>query len=295
LAGVDLRVVKRRLAVLFALAAVAASVKIVGGILFGSKSLLIDALTSMANLAALAATIEYFLKSLRPPDEDHHFGHRRLAYGGIIVTLMAYSFVGGVAIMELIKPHPYRISVGAPIFASIGFAAYLAVILIARRWGSSFLPYSLFTVTELIESGVVIVSSMAGVICSYLVDYIGAWGLTAYIFYELVDIARDTIRKLSDIAPPRTTVERILSIVRETGLQPVRVRLRMVDDSTLHGDIVVRVPEDTDIRVVNRLIAEAEDRVRRELNADVSITVEAEEVAGEGCWEGGGAPHRSLS
>ncbi len=290
---VDLGAVMGRLAVLFALAAVAAGVKIVGGILFGSKSLLIDALTSMANLVALAATIEYFLKSLRPPDEDHHFGHRRLAYGGIIVTLMAYSFVVGVAIMELIRPHPYKISVGAPIFASIGFATYLAVIVIARRWGSSFLPYSLFTVAELIESGVVIVSSMAGVICSYLVDYVGAWGLTVYIFYELANIARDTIRKLSDVAPPRATVEKVLDIIKEVGLRPVRVRLRMVDDTSLHGDVVVEVPKTADVGEVNRLIAEAEDKVRRELNADISIVVEAGEHGGRAGGEG--TQYRGLS
>ncbi len=270
-----------RLAVLFITSAVAAGLKIVGGIIYGSKSLLVDALTSMANVAALAATITYFLKSLTPPDEDHHYGHRRLAYGGTIVTLMAYSFVGGVAVTELIRPHPYRVSINAPILAALGFLAYLAVILMARRWGGSFLPYSIFTVAELIESGVVIASSTVGAIYSYIVDYIGAWGLTAYVFYELINIGRETILKVSDIAPPRTVIERVVSLVRSTGLKPVRVRLRMIDDSTLHGDIVVEVPKDLRIDELNQLILAAEDRVRRELNADVAIVTEARGSGGD--------------
>jgi len=264
-----------KLAVLFGLSTLAATFKIVGGVVYGSKSLLVDALTSIANLAALAATITYFTRSLRPPDRDHHYGHRRLTYGGTILTLMSYSFVAGIAVTELMSPKPYSVSINAPILAVLGFATYSVVIALSRRWGRAFLPYSVFTVSELIESGVVIASSVAGALYSYIIDYAGAWILAAYIFYELALITRDVIKIVSDTAPPQPTVQGIVSVLRDLGLEPVRVRLRMVDDATLHGDVVVRVPPGTRVDEVNHLIAQAERVIKERFNADVTIALEA--------------------
>ncbi len=264
-----------RLAVLFSLSALAAAFKIVGGIVYGSKSLLVDALTSIANLVALTATITYFMRSLRPPDEDHHYGHRRLTYGGTILTLMSYSFVAGIAVAELMSPKPYSVSINAPILAVLGFATYSVVIVLSRRWGKAFLPYSVFTVSELIESGVVIASSVAGALYSYIIDYAGAWILAAYIFYELALITRDVIRVVSDTAPPQSTMRGIARALKNLGLEPVRIRLRMVDDATLHGDVIVRVPPGTRVDEVNDLISEAERVIKERFNADVTIALEA--------------------
>ncbi len=263
-----------KLAVLFSFSALAATFKIVGGVVYGSKSLLVDALTSIANLVALAATIMYFMRSLRPPDEDHHYGHRRLTYGGTILTLMSYSFVAGIAVTELMSPRPYSVSINAPILAVLGLVTYSVVVVLSRRWGKAFLPYSVFTVSELIESGVVIASSVAGALYSYIIDYVGAWILAAYIFYELTSITRDVIKIVSDTAPPQPTIEKIARILRELGLEPTRIRLRMVDDVTLHGDIVVRVPSSMMVIEVNDLIAEAERVIKERFNADVTIALE---------------------
>ncbi len=263
-----------KLAVLFSFSALAATFKIVGGVVYGSKSLLVDALTSIANLVALAATIMYFMRSLRPPDEDHHYGHRRLTYGGTILTLMSYSFVAGIAVTELMSPRPYSVSINAPILAVLGLVTYSVVVVLSRRWGKAFLPYSVFTVSELIESGVVIASSVAGALYSYIIDYVGAWILAAYIFYELTSITRDVIKIVSDTAPPQPTIEKIARTLRELGLEPTRIRLRMVDDVTLHGDIVVRVPSSMMVIEVNDLIAEAERVIKERFNADVTIALE---------------------
>ena len=262
-----------RLTLLFSLSALAAAFKIVGGIVYGSKSLLVDALTSIANLVALVATITYFMRSLRPPDEDHHYGHKRSTCGGTILTLMSYSFVAGIAVTELMSPEPYSVSINAPVLAVLGFATYSAVIALSRRWGKAFSPYSVFTVSELIESSVVIASSAAGALYSYIIDYVGAWILAAYIFYELALITRDVIRIVSDTAPPQSTVQRIARTLRDLGLEPVRVRLRMVDDTTLHGDVVVRVPPGTKVNDVDDLIAEAERVIKERFNADVTIAL----------------------
>ncbi len=258
--------------VIVALSAMAGAVKVVGGIVFGSKSLLVDALTSIANVLAIIATVVYYRKSMIPPDRDHHFGHYRLAFGGTIVTLMAYSFVAGIALLELLEFQPYEVGVGAPILATLGFVIYSAVIVLARRVGQTFAAYSLLTISELIESGVVIASSLAGTLYSYVIDYAGAVVLTAYIFFELTDISRDVILRLSDIAPSPDIENSIKEIFNKHGLNLVKLRLRYLDYRRLHGDAVVKI-EDTHAKLFEfrKRVDEIKREVLEKYNVDLSV------------------------
>jgi divalent metal cation (Fe/Co/Zn/Cd) transporter len=63
----------------------------------------------------------------------------------------------------------------------------------------------------------------------------------------------------------------------------VRIRLRIVDDATLHGDVVIRVPPGMRVSEVNDLIAKAERVIKERFNADVTIALE---VASRGEREG---------
>ena len=261
--------------VIVILSGIAGAIKIIGGLVFGSKSLLVDALTSLANVLAIVATVIYYRRSMIPPDRDHHFGHYRLAFGGTIVTLMAYSFVAGVAVLELLEITPYDVGFGAPVLASAGFVIYLVVIILARRIGQTFGAYSLLTVSELIESAVVIASSLAGALYSYIIDYAGAVVLTTYIFFELVDISRDVILRLSDIAPNPEIEELIRREFEEAGLDLGKLRLRYLDYRRLHGDAVV-VVKDKNERVGELLknINSVKQKVLRKYDVDLSVELE---------------------
>lgn len=258
--------------VIVVLSAIAGAVKVIGGIVFGSKSLLIDALTSIANVLAIIATVVYFKMSMIPPDRDHHFGHYRLAFGGTIVTLMAYSFVAGIALLELLEFQPYEVGVGAPILATLGFAIYSVVIVLARKVGQTFAAYSLLTISELIESGVVIASSLAGALYSYLIDYAGAVVLTTYIFFELMDISRDVILRLSDIAPSPDIENNIKEIFKKHSLNLVKLRLRYLDYRRLHGDAVVKIDDThTKLSEIRKRIGDIKKEVLEKYNVDLSV------------------------
>lgn len=256
---------------------VAASVfKVVGGVLFGSRALFVDALTSIANVVAVVGTAHYYRLSLRPPDEDHHYGHYRLGFTGVLVTLATYSFVAGLSVSRLAKFAVYTVSIYAPVMASVGLILYLAAVVTAKKIGRFFAPYAFFTLSELMESTVVIVASLAGALYSFLIDYTGAIIITAYIFYEILDTIRNITRELSDVAPPADLVEMIRSELVSAGFRVKRIRLRKISEGAYHGDVIVCVDPARSVEEVHRDLDLAEERIRSKYRADVTIHVEPE-------------------
>lgn len=248
-------------------------VKVVGGVFYGSKALLVDALTSIANFVALLATVHYYRKSLMPPDEDHHFGHARLGFGGALVSALAYSFVAGVVVVDLSLTTTYRVSILAPVFAIAGFVFYLGAILVASRISYFFSPYTMFTVSELIESAIVISASIGGALYSFYIDYTGAIILAAYIFYEVYDVVKDMFYYLSDIAPPTRLVEGVKEVIEAKGYGVERIRVRTILKNTYHGEAVIVVPKDMSAGEVARVIRDIAGEVKKRYNVDLIITI----------------------
>ncbi len=248
-------------------------VKILGGILYGSKALFVDAMTCMANFVALVATIHYYRVSLIPPDEDHHFGHSRLGFGGALVSILAYSFVAGVVIVDLLSTREYTVSILAPVFAGLGFILYLGAILVAKRISYFFGPYAMFTYSELIESITVIAASLGGALYSFYIDFAGAIILTAYIFYEVYDVAKDMFHYLSDMAPPPGLLKEIKNVIESKGYNVERLRMRTILKGLYHGEAIIVVPRDMSAGDVARIIEEIVESVKKKYNVDLVISI----------------------
>jgi divalent metal cation (Fe/Co/Zn/Cd) transporter len=236
--------------------------KILGGVLYGSKAVFVDAMTSVANLMALLLAVRYWRDSLKPPDEDHHFGHYKLAFGGSISTLMIYSFVAGVVTLKLVELREYTVSLEAPLMAFLGVSCYLIAIAISRRLRGAFTHYSKFTVSELIEGVVVITSSLAGALLSYLIDYAGALFLTLYIFYELRDVFSEVMEYVGDRAPSPDVARTIREEFSKNNLSLSSLRLRNVDGTHYQGVATVLVSPDEDMMSLSRRVDEVKKSLR---------------------------------
>ncbi len=249
-------------------------VKILGGLLYGSKALFVDAMTCIANFVALTATIYYYKASLIPPDEDHHFGHHRLGYGGAIVSLLAYSFVAGIVVFDLLATREYNVEIYAPLFATIGFLLYFCVIFLSRKISSFFGPYSVFTVSELIESTTVIIASLAGALYSYLIDFGGAIILTTYLFYEIYGVTKDLLYHLSDIAPSKTLLDDIKKTIESYNVRLKKLRVRMVSPGVYYGEATIQVPRDLTVDKLEELITMITRKVKEEHRVELLVTIE---------------------
>ena len=232
--------------------------KIVGGLSYGSRALFVDALTSFANLIALIATIHYYRLSSQPPDSDHPFGHYRLGYAGVIISLITYGYVAGVASVELLYSREYSVGIEATYYALAGLVLYGLAIWLSLRIGGFFKAYGLFTISELYESMVTVLASLAGALYTYLIDYVGAIGLTLYIFYELVSIGRETLSTIVDRSAPLSLISEVREIIERNGYKVVDLRIRCLAPNIYHGDVRVRTISDkpTSIEELKRIFRE---------------------------------------
>lgn len=188
---------KKIVLVILILGLAGAFIKIIGSVMHSSKALFVDALTSLANIIALVSTTHYYRISLQPPDTDHPYGHFRFGFGGTIVSLIAYGYVAGVVSMELLYTREYTVEFNAVYYAVSGLIIYSLAVLLSLKIGGFYKAYGYFTVGELYESFVTIIATFLGAIYYYLIDYIGAIGLSIYLFYQLTSICRETIYSIA--------------------------------------------------------------------------------------------------
>jgi len=248
--------------------------KILGSLLYGSRALFVDALTSIANLAALFIVLYYLSESMKPPDADHPFGHARLRYGGIAAILSVYMFIAGFSTATLYySSHGYRVEEGSAYAAIIGAVFYAAAIAFSRNLDESIRVYAGFTASELVEAGIVVPSAWLGYAKGYLFDLGGAVIILLYLFYEAIETHQRLVRAIADTSPPRHVYEEVAREAELRGLIPMAIRLRMIDERHCSGDMIVRPQRGIRPDIADILADEAMDKLRRE-GCDVVIHVE---------------------
>lgn len=225
-----------------ALATAGAVVKLLGGILYGSKALLVDGVTCIASVLAGIFLVVWLRRAATPPDFDHPYGHGRLAYGAVSYTLAVYAFAAGVGFTILVTTKQYTVDVEATVYAVVGLFFYLAAILAYRKVGDAGASVAAFTASELLESTTSIVSAAGGATLSYIIDYAGAWIIEAFIIYESAKQAGELVMSLSDRADSEA-----LGLARRElearGFEVHRLRLRRVVPGKYHGDAIVVPPK----------------------------------------------------
>ncbi len=264
------------IAIIF-LSAIGGFFKILGGFVGSSKSVFVDALTSIANTLAIVIMYKFFNISMEPPDEDHHYGHHKMVLGGPISTLMLYSFVAGIIVIDLYETFgkPYTVGILAPIFACIGLAPYILAIALARYIGGTFSYYARFTVIEIIESMTTIAVAFAGALINYLIDFAGAIALSCYLLIELTKSFREILEYISDAAP-KEVIRNLESILNGYGITAKRIRIRRIAENLYQGDIVVKLPPNISIEKAHQLIDLLEKKLKDRLNAEITIHTEPE-------------------
>ena len=250
-------------------------IKIVGGVFYGSKALVVDAFTSIANIVSAILVIYFYNKAMRPPDRDHMYGHYRLTIAGPIYTVVIYSAVFGIVATELIFSfgREYVVSKYAPVMAFIGFIIYLGAIFLSKDVDISFRIYAKFTGGELIESIVTIFASLSGALLSYIIDFMGAILLSTFILYELYVSTRNIMSIVSD----ETSKEIIRDIEMEMsglGVRVERIRVRRIIEDVYHGDVTVSLPPQMSVEEAHEIADEIEKTLKEKYNIDVTVHIE---------------------
>ncbi len=241
----------------------------------GSRAALIDVLTCIANLFALFFLVYAVRVSRLPPDEDHPYGHVRFEVVGVLWITVIYGYVAGYGTAALmLEKSREHIPLQAPLFIAIGTALYAIAVLYARGAGLVGRAYAAFTASEIYEGIVVASAVLLGSLYTPVIDYIAAWGLLAYLIYELYEHVYHITCILTERVPPEV-VKRVRRRLEERGLRVVSLRLRPLLPGEYVGDAIVRISS-RDIREAHEIVDAVEKELRSKCNVHIVIHYEPE-------------------
>uniref|UniRef100_A0A7C3WU38 Cation transporter n=1 Tax=Thermofilum pendens TaxID=2269 RepID=A0A7C3WU38_THEPE len=276
----------RRVFLFSALAnAAVAALKIAGGLLSGSIALLADGSDSVLNVAS--ATIAYKLagEAVKPPDEQHPYGHARLeVYASMVILLLmaiTFSFVLFQALDRVSHGVYEKIDPVGVVFAVASLALNLVVSSLLRVWGTG----SPVAVTEarhvtldVAEGLITLVGVSLGAYVSFVFDLTATAVIMALVAYFMVETTRELKHLVLDTSPPPEVMRRIEDVLRSSekvlGYHDLRAR---AVQGKIYADVHLEMDSSLTLEEVHQVCDAVENRLREELG-DVEITIHVEPV-----------------
>lgn len=216
------------------------SLKGVAAWLTGSVGLLSDAAESLVNLVAAVVALVVLRISIKPADDDHHFGHSKAEYFSAVVEgvmiFVAAVFIILTAVQRIISPSmPEQLGVGL-LISLVASAVNGVVAWVLYRRGTAEGSTALVAdakhlATDVLTSAAVLLGVALVAVFRYpVLDAVVALGAGLNIMWVGFTLMRDSVSGLMDIAPSQESLARIRAVLdrhqREgvTDFHAVRVR-----------------------------------------------------------------------
>ncbi len=201
-------------------------------LLTGSVGLFSDAAESVVNLVAAVAALWALTLALRPPDEEHAFGHNKAEYfsSGLesALIIIAALWIGATAWDRLMDPQPLE-NVGLGLSVTLVAAALnggVALVLlragrrlrsITLRAGAQHLLTDVWTSVGVV-AGIVLVQLTGWLVLDPLI----ALAVAANIVWTGVRLFRDTAQGLLDRALPPEELKEISRVLSRYEARDIR-------------------------------------------------------------------------
>ena len=201
-------------------------------LLTGSVGLFSDAAESVVNLVAAVAALWALLFALRPPDEEHAYGHSKAEYfsSGLesALIIIAAVWIGATAWGRLMDPQPLE-NVGLGLSVTLVATALNAgVALVLLRAGRRLRSITLranaqHLLTDVWTSGGVVIGIAMVQLTGWLVlDPLIALVVAANIVWTGVRLLRDTAQGLLDRALPAEELKAISGVLSRYEERDIR-------------------------------------------------------------------------
>ncbi len=288
----DARAKQRTALVSVAAAIVLVGAKLTTGLITGSLAFVAEAAHSATDLVAALLTLFAVRVAVRPPDEEHHYGHGKAehlaALGESAFLLLVSVFIGFESLRRLLGDGH-----GTPEAAWWAFTVLALVIALdfsralmshraARRHHSAALAANaLHFSSDLAGSFAVLIGLVFVALGHPGADAIAALFVAVLVVIAALRLARQSVDVLMDRASHEAEAEVRAAL---SGLEePVELRRLRVRHAagTYFVDLVIAVAPDAGVSQAHAIADVVEERVQRALErADVVVHVEPAEAAG---------------
>lgn len=284
---------RRRTALLSVGAAVVLVVlKLTTGLITGSLGLLAEAAHSGADLVAALLTLFAVSVAVKPPDEQHQFGHGKAEHLAALAESAFLILVSGwlatTAIERLSSPGSHEIDATWWAIAvillviAIDLTRMIASHRAAERFGSPALAANALHFAGDLSGSIAVLLGMIGVALGWPeADAVAALLVAVLVIVAAIRLLRGSIDVLMDRADQRSVVavrQAVAAMERPADVRRLRTRHAAGRNFV---DVVIAVRADAGLELAHARADEVEDAIEQALpNTDVVVHVEP--VAREG-------------
>ncbi|MEX1063659.1 MAG: cation diffusion facilitator family transporter [Balneolaceae bacterium] len=204
--------VRKALLISLLVSCISLSVKVIAFIITGASAALSDAAESVVHLFAVLFVVYGYYLSLKPPDEDHHYGHERVEFlsvgaEGAVIIIAGLSIIYHAIVNAVTGIHIENIDTGlwlVIVAAIINLALGLYVLRVGRRENNMIaISNGKHTLTDVWTSGGVVGALLVIRLTGWLfLDTVVSLMIASYIMYEAYKLLRYSIRGLMDTREP---------------------------------------------------------------------------------------------
>ncbi len=200
--------VKKALIISLVVSSVSLSVKIGAFIITGSTAALSDAAESVVHLFAVMFVVYGYYLSLKPPDEDHHYGHERIEFlsvgaeGAIIIvagfTIIYHAVMSAITGIEITNMDAGIVMLIVAALINLALGSY--VVRVGRKHNNMIaISNGKHTLTDVWTSGGVVTALVLIHYTGWLfVDVVVSFMMAGYIMFEGYKLLRFSVLGLMD-------------------------------------------------------------------------------------------------
>ena len=264
--------------------------EMIGVLLFGSSALMMDALSSLMDVASTLLLILFLKLAAKPPDSNHPFGHGRYEpLMGLQLGLLMI-VVGGVMLFQqsfqlFATTHPEKIN------AYIWLIPALAVVLLelcyhivmgaAKRQNSPALAAD--AIHYRIDSITSILATIALVLAAYLpewsqqLDHAGAIFIAVLMILVGINAARNNLDQIMDRKPDKQFFDKVrTAALRVDGVHDTeKIRIQQYGPDA-HVDIDIEVDPLLSVDLAHSISQKVRVEIQKEWPAVRDVTVHIE-------------------
>ncbi len=231
-------------------------IKLAAALMTNSLALYSEAGHSAIDTVAILITFLAIRQALKPPDEDHLFGHAKYESVGALLQLIFLFVLGGLIVYRALQRlfvEPAKVEIGVAAFVVMGISICveawrtLALMRAARKTRSEALAASsTHFLTDFLDSIVVIFGLIMTSFGYQKADTFAALFVATVILWLSFKLSRDVLHSLTDRAPEGVAkhVEEVVRKVEHViGVHDIRVRQAGSQYFTeMHVDLAQHLP-----------------------------------------------------
>lgn len=257
-------------------------IKGLAGIIFGSVSILADAVNNFSDAGTSFISLMGFIISGKPADDDHPYGHARVEY----ISCMAVSFVILILGGSLLKSSVEKIF--SPKSAEVGILSIsvLIISIIVKLWLSGFfkkigkkinsgvlIATSRDSLNDVISTSAVLITALIAFFTDINLDAYAGCAVSLFIIYTGFGILKDTFNNLLGTMPDSEVVDKIVDkLYSYDGVFGIHdLVVHSYGPDRLFATVHVEVPGNADIMLSHDMIDNIERDFLNELNINLVI------------------------